>query len=742
MHLRIHALLVVLFMWTVPTSAQDIVGFTLVDASTNRDIRPLRDGDTINFETAGGALNIRADVRGEVDSVRFELSQGQRTDTKRETAAPYSIGGDRRGDYDDWTPQAGKYRLTAVALSGPKAAGRSQTVSFTVVGTPKQVSPRTPPPRHVLEADVKLGEIPAAIGGTGKVTGDLMQWHRVGISFDGPASNETDKINPFLHYRLNVTFTNGEQSYVVPGFYAADGQAADTSAKAGNQWRVYFMPDREGRWDYKASFRMGVNIAINSDPDAGTPTAFDGAAGSFNVSTSDKAASDCRSKGLLQYVGEHYLRHAGNGEYFLKGGADSPENFLAYAQFDDTYDADADSGSYKEVGTFIHNYSPHLSDWRAGDPTWKGGKGKEIIGMLNYLADQEMNSVYFLTYNLDGGDGRDSWMWTSTRVRDRFDCSKLDQWEIVFSHMDRLGIMLHVVTQETENDRNLGGSAGLNPIRQLYYRELVARFAHHVAVLWNLGEENNTSDADRKAIAGYIRELDPYDHPITVHTKNNKAPNFYNGIVGDPSFEVTSIQSNLDHYNRDAIVLRQRSTQAGRKWVICGDEQAPAGRGVMPDADDPTHDEPRKYALWGNLMGGGSGVEWYFGHQFPHMDINCEDWRSRQNMWDQTRYALQFFHQHLTFAEMVPDNGLISNALAYCLAKPGECYAIYLLEGGTASLNVPRGDYSVQWYDPRAGGELQTGGIKRISGPGKRSLGQPPNQPGKDWAVLLRRTRS
>lgn len=204
---------------------------------------------------------------------------------------------------------------------------------------------------------------------------------------------------------------------------------------------------------------MGVNIAIDPEPQAGVPTAFDGASGSFHVSKTDKKAPDFRAKGLLQYVGEHYLKHAGNGEYYLKGGADSPENFLAYAQFDDTYDADADSGSYKGVGTFIHNYAPHRKDWRPGDPTWKDGKGKEIIGMLNYLAGKGMNSVYFLTYNIDGGDGRDSWMWSEVSVRDRFDCSKLDQWEIVFTHMDRLGIMLHVVTQETENDRNLGGSA-------------------------------------------------------------------------------------------------------------------------------------------------------------------------------------------------------------------------------------------------------------------------------------------
>lgn len=48
--------------------------------------------------------------------------------------------------------------------------------------------------------------------------------------------------------------------------------------------------------------------------------------------------------------------------------------------------------------------------------------------------------------------------------------------------MDKLGLMLHVVTQETENDRLLdGGEPGFE--RKLYYRELIARFAHHPALV-------------------------------------------------------------------------------------------------------------------------------------------------------------------------------------------------------------------------------------------------------------------
>lgn len=595
--------------------------------------------------------------------------------------------------------------------------------------------------KHVFVSASLLAVLTLPCGAQEAVSGERKVWHRVTLTFDGPSASEDGDPNPFRNYRLNVTFrpAGGGRAYTVPGYFAADGNAAETSAKAGDKWRVHFAPDQAGEWRYEVSFRTGTDVAMSLEPNAGTPAAFDGATGSFRVARSDKQGADFRAKGMLRYIGGFHLRHAGNGEYFLKGGADSPENFLAYADFDDTWDADADSGSYKAVGTFIHTYEPHLKDWRRGDPTWKGGKGKGIIGALNYLASKGMNSVYFLTYNLDGGDGRDTWMWTSPKIRDRYDVSKLDQWEIVFTHMDRLGIMLHVVTQETENDRALGGGPGLNPIRKLYYRELVARLGHHPALIWNLGEENNTSDADRIEIARYIRTLDAYEHPITVHTHNNKAPDFYNGILGSSYFEATSIQSAMDRYYGDAVVLRERSAKAGRKWAIFGDEQAPASHGVLPDAEDPNHDGPRKQALWGNLMGGGSGVEWYFGHKFPHMDINCEDWRSRDGMWDQTRHALEFFRRHLPFWEMDPDKDSSAGNRMWVLSKPGAVYAVYLPNGGTAALSLPEGNYDVRWYNPRTGGSLQNGTIRTVKGPGAADLGAPPADPESDWAVLVRR---
>jgi len=104
-----------------------------------------------------------------------------------------------------------------------------------------------------------------------KVTfdGELKKWHKVTLNFAGGELSENDADNPFLNYRLNVTFKNGNKTYTVPGFYAADGNAAETSSKKGAIWKVRFSPDKVGEWTYEVSFRKGNAIAVNDDVNAG-----------------------------------------------------------------------------------------------------------------------------------------------------------------------------------------------------------------------------------------------------------------------------------------------------------------------------------------------------------------------------------------------------------------------------------------------------------------------------------------
>jgi hypothetical protein len=76
---------------------------------------------------------------------------------------------------------------------------------------------------------------------------------------------------------------------------------------------------------------------------------------------------------------------------------------------------------------------------------------------------------------------------------------------------------------------------------------------------------------------------------------------------------------------------------------------------------------------------------------------------------------------------------------ARVLAKPGEVYAVQLPSGGGVRLNLAEGEYSVGWYNPRAGGELQQGSVTTVQGPGVKALGNPPSEPRTDWVVLVKK---
>jgi len=617
-------------------------------------------------------------------------------------------------------------------------------------------------------------QVPRALGesgghGDGRVTisGELKRWHKVTLTLAGPFARERDESpNPFTDYDFTVEFRHesGEPVYRVPGYFAADGQAAETSAEAGNCWRAHLAPDKTGVWRYRVSFLKGKHAAIGGK---GQPLApYHGVSGQFTVAETDKTGRDFRAKGRLAYVGKHHLQFLGTGEFFLKAGADAPETFLAYADFDGTI------ATKKNVP--LHKWEPHIRDWQPSDPSWKNGKGKGMIGALNYLASKGVNAFSFMPYNA-GGDGDNVWPFVERNDKFHYDCSKLDQWGIVFDHATSLGLYLHFKLQEQEMDDNrLGEKANkkvvpesldggvLGPERKLYCRELIARFAHNLALNWNIGEENTQSAEEQRAMIQYIWEMDPYKHHIVIHTFPNWQDRVYSELLGDKSLLTgASLQNGWREVHQRTLQWVQASAKAGRPWVVANDEQGPADLGVPPDPGYQAFDgvarsgpedtgytlhDIRKYTLWGNLMAGGAGVEYYFGYKLPQNDLTCEDYRSRDRSWDYCRIALEFFSRfNIPFWNMTNANALVGNEkndnTRYCLAAPGEIYVVYLPTGGTCELDLSKasGTFSVRWYDPRRGGDLQEGSVKEVSAGKKVGLGRPPAEENEDWVILVRK---
>lgn len=630
-------------------------------------------------------------------------------------------------------------------------------------------SVKTSPTKSVSNAPLQQPRMPNG-DGTVTVSPNPMQWHKTTLFINGPYAHEKDNSpNPFTDYSLSVTFKHSDgTAYTVPGYFAADGDAANSSAESGTTWKVHFAADRTGNWNYTVHFMTGKDAALNPVAVAGQSGVaalkpFDSVTGTFAVAASDTVGRDLRSQGRLQYVGKRYLQFAGSKQYFLKVGADAPETLLAYADFDNTIAGNAKKAPLK-------TWTPHLADWTDADPTWKDGKGKGLIGAVNYLSSKGCNVFSFLTYNA-GGDGDNVWPFIQREDKLHYDCSKLDQWGIVFDHGTAKGMYLHFKMQETENDDHKKGKAtfvpecldggNLGQQRKLYCRELIARFGHNLALNWNLGEENTQTLPQQIAMVDYIKAVDPYDHPIVIHTYPNQQDQVYGALLGEKS-NITGVSlqnSSLATTHSDTIKWVKASEASGKPWVVAFDESGSAAHAQSPDlgykgfdgtdvSGKKTHTqhEVRKLTLWGTLMAGGAGNEYYFGYKYVENDIVCEDWRSRDQSWDYCRIAINFFHDHqIPFWEMQNADELIGNKdnspTNFCLAQKNQLYLVYLTSGGSVKLDLSdaTGDFAVHWFNPRTGGDLQTGSVTTLSGGQTTSIGTAPSDPNEDWLVVIRR---
>jgi len=444
-------------------------------------------------------------------------------------------------------------------------------------------------------------------------------FERVTLSVEGPQSDERADLNPFSDIRLDWIISKGEQEWIVPGYFAACGNAANTGCTSGNIWRAHFIPPEKGDYQWKTRFKKGADIAVLRP--SGEALDNDGLAGTFSITADSK--NPIKARGILSYTGEKYYRYSGNNSLFFKFGPDAPENMLAYNEYDAT-------PNFKD---FRKNWSAHEKDFGpAGKPfLWQESKGKGILGKFEYLAESGANSVSMLLWNT-GGDDRnvfphllavdeDSYVkmkpkdqWATGTVQDRFDVSKLDQWLNTFLYADSLGIHLHFKLQETENNLFMDDGA-LGRTRKLYTREMIARFGHMLALSWNIGEENVQHPGDIRHIINYIASYNIYNHPVVLHSYPDQKER-YRPFLGDVTrLNGLSLQGRQDDYSdlRDDVVTWANIVElSGKNLVLSYDEPGRADGGATVDRDYPDSLLPSKREVL-RLPGiqGKFSVDWY-----------------------------------------------------------------------------------------------------------------------------------
>ena len=460
--------------------------------------------------------------------------------------------------------------------------------------------------------------------------GSVERWEKLEVDLLGPTSvGLSETANPFT-VEVTATFSGPGGTFAVPAFYAGDGGGG----MDGDIWRARFSANAIGDWTLTTS---------SVDP------ILDGYNATFQVVDTASCdplepgeLPDFTCTGRLSYQDDYYLRFA-DGTYWLKGGVDDPEDFLAPGQ------------------TVGFNTKQEA---------------------IQYLADEGLNSLYFMTSNV-GGDRNNVWPWVTARDSEHFDVAKLDGWDLILDDLQAHGIVLHLVFEDDSAWK------GFN--RDLYYRQIVARFSHHNGLIWNISEEYNESySADEvKVFAQMISDLDPYDHPLTVHHQGSTSK--WDPFYGDDRFDLTSFHTSKSPQNSLAIAARQQSATAGRPIAVSFDETG----------DHTGTQDENRHLVWSIYLGGGM----YEIHTRPLTDYR--DWEA----YFRDLMRARTFLEALPFWEMLPSNQLLVSGTGYMLSKAGEFYVCYLPGGGSLSLDLGSNSnvFDASWFNPRTGESTEIG---------------------------------
>ncbi len=487
-----------------------------------------------------------------------------------------------------------------------------------------------------------------------------------------------DVANPFTDASVQGSFgVKGQEPIDVDGF---------CDSKDGHIFRIRFMPVAAGKYDYNVTYHQGGFQRTDK--------------GTFHV-------RDSGERGLLR-VDEanpwHFIWE-GTGEHYFWNGTT-------------TY---------------------YLMGWKDDDT---------IRRAINRLADLKINRLRVLVYgrNKDRPWGQpvrstDDFKlylnpWPAQRPNDvekpgfdltRFNLAHWRKYERLLQHARTRDVIVSVIPFIGGQVLPTPFKAG-SPEENLYYRYAVARFAAFSNMTWDLGNEHNFH---RKVpnwantLGPKVKEWDPYDHLTSAH-------NVVYRTDGNTWNDMQLIQRWDAGQNHFMLDQRQAQTQAGR--IIPQVNEEYGYQDLWEKYPGQRAAETRRRLAWEIYMAGcyqTTGETANRGTGFnPDSGGGWVNGRGDHAMTMLKGYAhIVDFFTSFDWWRLEPHNKLVDGA--FCLARPGRTYALYMSDSHPVTVQLQGGPYRARRFNPRNSVWTEIEGV--TAGPWT----SPEAPDDGDWAMLL-----
>jgi hypothetical protein len=285
------------------------------------------------------------------------------------------------------------------------------------------------------------------------------------------------------------------------------------------------------------------------------------------------------------------------------------------------------------------------------------------------------------------------------------------------------------------NDNKVHPAAGSEDERR-FIRYAVSRFSAFSNITWDLGDdlEGYRNDEWTHDTGTLIGQWDPYHHLATSHpiktTHQDRASEWF----GFTSYQDWSRQQH-------ALMLESRELQKKTGRIIPQTNEEYGYEDHYPLWAAPGSDsaDVLRHTAWDIVMAGGyqtAGETCRRGTNIaPDTGGGWMNGRGDDTMTMFLGYGhMVDFFTSFEWWKTDPHDELVNNG-AYCLAKPGEIYAIYLPKGGSVTLKLEPGTYNASWFSALSGEKIT---LPAVEGGSWRSP-EAPDQ--NDWALLLERKR-